>query len=301
MTDGSVLDVLGRARRDAARLEARRTELQAQRAAIDLELESVDADFARIGIVIEYCENGTADDSELEAPPAVFDEQPEAGHSIEGAAWGRQPDRNVHGLTRVEVARRMLEEGAPLAPRTIAEAFQGAAHASRAQVESMRKALRKLARSGFARVRPDGTYVIAGASNGTRQRPSPTADGASVVASGPSSASEVRTHHVGAPIPGQIPVLIPEQAAGHQPRTGGVNGFPFAVSASVLLQLLATAGRPMRALDLAQALGREPIEPQLESIRQTMRRCVTHGDAVLVERGLWAIAQTQTAGGRAGI
>lgn len=80
-----------------------------------------------------------------------------------------------------------------------------------------------------------------------------------------------------------------------------MNGFPFAVSAGVLLQLLATAGRPMRALDMAQALGREPIEVQLEPIRQTMRRCVAHGDAVLVERGLWAIAQTQRAEGRAGI
>lgn len=162
MTDGSVRHVLGRARRDAARLETRRAELQAQREAIDLELESVNADFARVGIVIEYCESATADGSEPGAPPAAFDEQPDAGHSNEGAAWGRQPDRNVHDLTRVEVARQMLEAGAPLAPRTIAEAFQGAVHASRAQVESMRKALRKLARSGFARVLPDGTYVIAG-------------------------------------------------------------------------------------------------------------------------------------------
>jgi hypothetical protein len=57
----------------------------------------------------------------------------------------------------------------------------------------------------------------------------------------------------------------------------------FAVGARVLLQVLATAGRSIRARELAQAVGREPSVSQLESIRQTMRRCAEQGQALLVD------------------
>lgn len=298
MADTSVHDVLGRARRDAARLEDRRAELKARREAIDRELESVDADFARIGIVIEYCESGTGDGLDSEAPAAASVGSGAGESSVEAPPWGRQPDRNIQGLTRVEVGRRMLAEGAPLAPRAIAEAFHGTDQASRAQVESIRKMLRKLVKSGFAQMLPDGTYIARGAAGDAVQRPGPTV--ADTEAPAPESAQ------VDTPIRISTRTLrlVPGPAAGatavDQPHAG-VNGFPFAVSASVLLQLLATAGRPMRALELAQALGREPRPSQLESIRQTLRRCTEHGDAVLVERGLWAIAEKLPAEGRAGI
>jgi len=299
MPGGSVHEVLGRARRDAARLEARRVELRARREAIDLELESLDAQCARVQIVIEYCENGSGDDVGPDGPPAVVLPSDSGQATEEGPAWGRQPDRNGEGLTRAEVARRMLAEGLPLAPRTIAEAFHGTDRAGRGQVESIRRVLRGLVKSGFASVLPDGTYVAVGRTDDAQalHRAGPTARGAH--GAQPELAAETPAR--GNSWTPRLITGLNTRPASAQPRSGAVGRFPFAVSADVLLQLLATAARPMRALELAQALGRDPSDSQLESIRQTLRRCVGRGQAVLVEPGMWAIAQPLAAEGRAGI
>ena len=298
MTGGSAHEVLGRARRDAARLDARRAELRAQRDAIDLELESLDTQFTRVNIVIEYCENGPGDEPGPGSPPAE-DASPDTAAATEDTpAWGRQPDRNGQGMTRAEVARRMLAEGLPLAPRTIAEAFHGTDRAGRGQVESIRRVLRRLVKCGFASVLPDGTYIVAGQAD-EPQEPAPTARGAQ-----PEPALEPAAAATSARGNTWTPRLITGQDTRHasaEPRARAAGRYPFAVSAEVLLQLLATAARPMRALELAQALGRDPSDSQLESIRQTLRRCVARGQAVLVEPGMWAIAQPLAAEGRASI
>lgn len=301
MAGGSAHEVLGRARRDAARLEARRAELRTQRDAIDLELQSLDAQFARVEIVIEYCENGSGDDSNPDGPLAEAAE-PDAGRAgVDRAPWGRQPDRNGEGLTRREVARRMLAEGRPLAPRAIAEAFHGTDQASRGQVESVRRVLRRLVKSGFARVLPDGAYVVGGVSDDAQSRepPPPTHD-APEPQPEPPAASAGAGGRGGTWTPRLITGLA-DQPSLPVPQAGTGGRFPFAVSAEVLLQLLATAGRAMRARELAQALGRQESDSQLESIRQTLRRCVERGQAVLLEPGLWTIAALPAAEGRAGI
>jgi len=301
MAGGSAHEVLGRARRDAARLEALRAELRTRRDALDLELRSLDAQFARVEIVIEYCENGPGDDSGPDGSLAEAAEPVVDGAAAERASWGRQPDRNGEGLTRREVARRMLAEGRPLAPRAIAEVFHGTDQASRGQVESVRRVLRRLVKSGFARVLPDGTYVVGGVFDDAEPHdPAPPTHDAREVQPEPSAASAGAAGRGGTWTPRLITGLA-DRPALPAPPAGAGGRFPFAVSAEVLLQLLATAGRAMRARELAQALGRQESDSQLESIRQTLRRCVERGQAVLLEPGLWTIAALPAAEGRVGI
>ena len=302
MAGGSAHEVLGRARRDAERLQARRAELRSQRDAIDQELQSLEAQFARVEIVIEYCENGSDDDFDPDGPPIEAAGRDAGGSGAERAPWGRQPDRNDQGLTRREVARRLLAEGRPLAPRAIAEAFHGTDRATRGQVESVRRVLRRLVKSGFASMRPDGAYVIAGPGENAqvRHEPTPTALGTRPARPEPTPAAAQTPARSNTWTPRLITGLDTRPAS-PEPLAGATGRFPFAISAEVLLQLLATAARPMRALELAQALGREPSDSQLESIRQTLRRCVGRGQAVLLEPGLWAIAQPASAEGRASI
>lgn len=255
---------------------------------------------SRVEIVIEYCENGPGDDSDPDGSPVEVAEPVADGAAAERASWGRQPDRNGEGLTRREVARRMLAEGLPLAPRAIAEAFHETGQASRGQVESVRRVLRRLVKSGFARVLPDGTYVVGGGFDDAQSHePAPAAHDAQEPQPEPPAAAGAAGRG-GTWIPRLITGLA-DQPTLPAPSARPVGGHPFAVSAGVLLQLLATAGRAMRARELAQALGRQESGSQLESIRQTLRRCVERGQAVLLEPGLWAIAPLPAAEGRAGI
>jgi hypothetical protein len=287
-------DTLGRARRRVDRLKATRTQLLEKRAAIDNQVEAVDAEVARVEIVIDFCENVPDDDFDLvqasEPDGNAEPGRPDAG----GPPWGRQPDRNDQGLTRTELTRRMLEQGLPLAPRTIAEAFHGTGQVTRGQIESIRRVLRKQAAEGFARLLPDGAYAIAVGDQAPPEPRHPSMpDGESVaVESGPTSAGADRPAPAGSWVPRLVPGLVAEPSPSALPRepAAGLNGFPFAVNAEVLLQVLATAGHPMRARDLAEAVGRPPTGPQQESIRQTLRRCVQRGEAAQVEPGLWAIA-----------
>ncbi|MEY9861071.1 hypothetical protein ABH935_006711 [Catenulispora sp. GAS73] len=105
---------------------------------------------------------------------------------------------------------------------------------------------------------------------------------------------------VGTWTPRVITGLVAEPVDADRPAAVDDGGPRFAAGMNVLLQLLTTAGRPMRARELAQALGREPTTSQLESIRQSLRGCVERGQALLVEPGMWAIAAPLLAGGRVG-
>ena len=301
MAGQSSHDVLGRARRHAARLAAERAELLAWRDAIDLRLGLVDEKAATVQVVIDYCESEPDDDPEPEGPSDTAGPATSRQAGAGSAAWGRQPDRNIQGLTRVELARRMLDQGSPLAPRMIAEAFHGTDQVSRTQIESVRRVLRKMATTGEACVLPDGTYVAVG--SGHDKAPAafseaPDAPGFDHVATEPATDTAVRAST-------WTPRVISGMVAGPGARdvqlADGVDGgrAPYAVSANTLLQLLATSGRPMRAREMAQALGRKPTKSQMESIRQIMRRCVERGQTILVERGLWAIAVPASTGGRA--
>lgn len=307
-------DVLGRARRDAARLATERADLLAQRDVIDQKLGLVDARAATVQVVIDYCESGTDDDIDPDGL-SDGDEVPAVQETVaDGPPWGRQPDRNRAGLTRVQLARRMLEQGSPLTPRAIAEAFHGTDQISRGQIESIRRVLRKLATEGVAQVLPDGTYAAVGdladqtpsappvATEDQRREESSVDRATEAAVTAPAAAFGPQAPaRFGTWTPRVIPGLVSEPVTGGDPVGVVADGPRFAVGMNVLLQLLATSGRPMRARELAQALGREPTTSQLESIRQSLRRCVERGQAVLVEPGRWAIAAPLLAGGRAGV
>lgn len=301
MAGQSSHDVLGRARRHAARLAAERAELLARRDAIDLRLGLVDEKAATVQVVIDYCESEPDDDPEPDDPADTAGPSASRQAGTESSAWGRQPDRNVQGLTRVELARRMLDMGSPLAPRMIAEAFHGSEQVSRGQIESVRRVLRKMVTTGDACVLPNGMYVAVGGGHDQ----APAASGEAPEAPASEAAATAPATETGARTSTWTPRVIPGMAAGPAAADvqavdgAGVGRAPYAVSANALLQLLATCGRPMRAREMAQALGRKPTRSQLESIRQIMRRCVERGQAVLVERGLWAIAVPASTEGRA--
>ncbi|MEY9861072.1 hypothetical protein ABH935_006712 [Catenulispora sp. GAS73] len=101
-------------------------------------------------IVIDYCESDTDDDRDPEEAPDGGGPPDAQEAAAEGPPWGRRPDRNGAGLTRAELARQMLDQGLPLAPRVIAETFHGTDQISRGQIESVRRTLRKLAAAGLA-------------------------------------------------------------------------------------------------------------------------------------------------------
>jgi hypothetical protein len=69
MAGRSGRDVLGRARRDAARYAAERAELLAQRDVIDQQFGMIDAKVATVRIVIDYGESLADDDIDPDGRP----------------------------------------------------------------------------------------------------------------------------------------------------------------------------------------------------------------------------------------
>ncbi|MET7300368.1 hypothetical protein [Embleya sp. NPDC005575] len=99
-----------------------------------------------------------------------------------------------------------------------------------------------------------------------------------------------------------------EEPRGPGPASRGVpaerrNGRPTGTGlksgqlAQAVLRVLATSGRPMRAREITEALGRPTHRKKVETTRVTAKRLATQGKLVEVEPGLFRMANPLRGGG----